>query len=73
MLVSVKVKTNTKSNKVIVVDDKSLEVRTTEKPEKGKANKCVIYLLSQYFKIAKSKISILKGINSHHKIINIQD
>lgn len=72
MIISVKVKTSAKSNQVIVVDKKTFEVRTTEKPENGKANKCVIDLLSKHFKIAKSKVSILKGINSRYKVIQIQ-
>ena len=72
MLISIKVKTNAKKNEVRCCDDNIFEVRTTATPEKGKANRCVIELLSQYFQVSKSSISIIAGANSHHKIINIQ-
>ena len=72
MLISIKVKTNAKKNEVICVGDNIFEVRTTTSPEKGKANQCVIELLSKYFQISKSSISIIKGAKSHNKIIDIK-
>lgn len=40
-------------------------------PIDGKANKELIELLSEYFDTAKSKISIISGKESKHKIIKI--
>ena len=72
MLISIKVKTNAKKNEVICVGDNIFEVRTTTSPEKGKANRHVIELLSKYFKVSRSSISIIKGAKSHNKIIDIK-
>lgn len=72
MLISIKVKTNAKKNEVICVGDNIFEVRTTASPEKGKANQRVIELLSKYFKVSRSGISIIRGVKSHNKIIDIK-
>jgi len=47
--------------------------RTTAVPEKGKANKKVIEIISKYLKIPKSRIRILKGETSKEKLIKIDD
>ena len=72
MLISIKVKTNAKKNEVICVGDNIFEVRTTTSPEKGKANRHVIELLSKYFKVSRSGISIIRGVNSHNKVVDVQ-
>ena len=71
MLISIKVKTNAKKNGIKTICMNVLEVSTTATPEKGKANQCVIELLSKHFQVSKSSISIIRGANSHHKIIDI--
>ena len=67
---NVRVTPHAKQNKIVENDD-VLRVYTTTAPEKGKANGAVIDLLSDYFKIPKSKIKILKGDTSRDKIISI--
>ena len=39
----------------------------------GKANKALIVLLAEYFKLHKSQIEIIKGLKSRRKTININD
>jgi uncharacterized protein (TIGR00251 family) len=39
----------------------------------GKANKALIGLLADYFKVRKSRIVITKGLKSRHKTISIED
>ena len=46
-----------------------LKIRVTAAPEKGKANKAVIELLSKSLKIGKSKIVILQGGTGKRKKI----
>ncbi|NTU69852.1 DUF167 domain-containing protein, partial [bacterium] len=41
-------------------------------PEKGKANKELISILSKHFKVPKSTVSLLSGHTSRNKIINIE-
>ena len=71
MLINVKVKPNARKNSVQKVDENNFVVFTTATPEDGKANKSVIELLSGFFHIAKSKITIIKGTTSKIKIIEI--
>ena len=64
-----------KENKVEKQQDlfngNSFKVYVTAPPEKGKANKKMIELLSEYFKVPKSQIRILKGEISRNKIVDI--
>jgi len=38
----------------------------------GKANKALIAFLSEYYKITKSNISIIKGLKTRYKTVNIE-
>jgi len=49
----------------------SYKVYVTAPPEDGKANKKVIELLAEYFKVPKSQVRIIKGEISRNKIIEI--
>ncbi len=48
-----------------------LKVRVTAVPEKGKANKALIALLSKSMKISKSSFEILSGDTARKKILRI--
>ena len=52
-------------------DDGSFVAYLREKPHDGEANVALIKLLSDYFGVAKSNITIISGQKSHHKIIEI--
>ncbi|MDK3159512.1 DUF167 domain-containing protein [Kamptonema cortianum] len=56
-----------------VKGEKVLRVRVTAVPESGKANEALIKLLSAFFKVPKSKISIIRGASSRIKYIEIQE
>lgn len=71
MKLKIKVKPNSRLNSVTRIDDNQFEVRLTSSPDKGKANKQLIDLLSDYFKVSKSKIQIISGLTSRNKIIGI--
>ena len=71
MLINVKVKANARQNSVQKVDENNFVVFTTTTPENGKANKSVVELLSDFFCIAKSKITIIRGQTSKNKVIEI--
>lgn len=70
MKISVKVKPNSKIEKVEQADGFFL-IYVKEPPQEDRANQAVINLLSKYFKVPKSRISILKGKKSRQKIIEI--
>ncbi|MBQ7536769.1 MAG: DUF167 domain-containing protein [Rickettsiales bacterium] len=71
MRITIKVKTNAGKNEVRKVDDSNFEVKTTITPEDGKANASVIEQLAKYFRVAKSKVNIIKGKTAHVKVVEI--
>ena len=64
-----------KENKVEKQDDlfsgNSYKVYVTVAPEQGKANKKLIELLAEHFKVAKTQVRIVKGEISRNKIVEI--
>jgi len=52
---------------------KLLKVSVTAVPEKGKANKAMISVISKHFKVPKTSISLISGDTSRLKIIEIKD
>jgi uncharacterized protein (TIGR00251 family) len=71
MKIRVKVKPNARTNEVKKLDENYYEVRVTVPTEKGKANKKVIEVLSEYLRLPKSKIAIKSGEKSREKVIEI--
>ena len=70
MKISIRVKPNSKTEKI----EKSGEFFTVyvkEPARENKANLAVINLLSEHFKVPKSQISIVSGLKSKQKIIEI--
>lgn len=70
MKIKVKVVTNADKNKVTTLGEK-LKVYVKSSPVKGKANKELIELLSDYYNVPKTSVAILKGEKSKHKLIEI--
>ncbi len=71
MKISVRVKPNSKEEKVDKLLENEYVLRVKAPPKEGKANLAVIELLSEHFGIAKSRIVILKGHKSKNKIVQI--
>lgn len=71
MKIAIRVKPNSKENKVEVAGNNEYVLRVKEKAQDGKANAAVIKTLGEYFKIPKSKISIVRGHAGRNKIISI--
>ena len=73
MRIRVKVKPNSRSNEVIEMSKDSFEVKVSVPPEKGKANRRVIELLSKHFKVPKSGITIISGELYKEKVFEIEN
>jgi len=71
MLIKVKVFPCSKKEEVVKKREDEFEVKLKEKPEKGKANKELLQVLSAYFKVSASKIRFVKGFKSRSKIIDV--
>ncbi|OGI11649.1 hypothetical protein A3K64_00845 [Candidatus Micrarchaeota archaeon RBG_16_36_9] len=71
MKINVIVIPNAKDSEVIKIDETNYKVRVDAPALDGKANKRLIEILSEYFKVQKSLISIIKGLKGKNKIIEI--
>ncbi len=67
----VKVKPNSKQQKIAEAADGSLTVHLKSPPVDGKANQELIELLSKKFNVTKSQITIKSGGSSKNKIVEI--
>lgn len=71
MILTVHVKPNAKKNTVEWIDEDTLKISVTAKPENGKANKAVIELLAEELKIKKSAVEIVRGHTTRIKQIEV--
>ena len=71
MIFRVRVKPNAKINSITVKENNELEVHVSAPPVGGKANKYLIRYLSEIFKVSKSAVTILKGLNTPYKTVEI--
>ncbi|KAB8319857.1 DUF167 domain-containing protein [Tolypothrix campylonemoides VB511288] len=67
----VKVKPNSKLQKIDEQPDGSLSVHLKSPPVDGKANKELIKLLAEKFDVPKSHITIKSGLSSRQKLVEI--
>ena len=67
----VKVKPNSKQQKIEELADSSLIVYLKSPPVDGKANEELIKLLAKKFDVSKSSIRIKSGTTSQQKVIEI--
>ena len=56
-----------------VQEGEGIKVYLTAPAVDGKANAALITFLSKHFKVKSSRIEIIKGLKSRHKIINIEE
>lgn len=72
MKIIVKVIPNAKKNKVLKEENK-IKIYVTVPAIDGKANKSAIKLLSDFLKVKKSEIKIIKGEKTKEKVIMISN
>lgn len=71
MIIRVKVKPQSSQSRVEKVSGNEYRVWVHASPEKGKANRAVIELLSKYLNIPKSRLKIKKGETNRLKFLEI--
>ena len=71
MLIKVKVFPGSKKEKLIRKSKDSFEVKVREKPIRGEANRVVVSVLSDFFKVPKDKIRLIKGFRQRNKIFEV--
>jgi uncharacterized protein (TIGR00251 family) len=73
VVVSVKVQPNASKDRVVGKHGDQLKIAVTVAPEKGKANKAVIKVLSKLLGIKSSDIQIISGETSRDKKVLIRN
>jgi len=71
MRIYVKVSPRSSKNEVIKISEGEYKIKLTAPPVDGEANKQLIEILSDYFKVSKSLINIVGGKSARVKIIDI--
>lgn len=71
MIIQVKVFPKSKK-KEVSEENGVLKVHLNSAPEKGKANKELVAILAEYYKISKGRITILKGETARNKVVEIE-
>lgn len=66
---NIKVLTNAKEESVVEVSPGEFKVKVFCSPEKGKANKRVVQLIADYFKVGVNCVQLVRGAHSRKKII----
>ncbi len=71
MLITVRVTPNAKEARVTETGETSFEIRVNEKAVGGQANKRLLEILSEHFNVPKSRITIVRGMRSRDKMVEI--
>jgi uncharacterized protein len=67
VILLVRAQPGARRNEIRGEQDGMLKVCVTQSPEKGKANKALVELLSKKLGLKKSQIELISGETSHHK------
>ena len=70
MIFEIRVATNAAKGEVKEYDN-TVKVRVTAKPIDGEANKEVIKLLAEHFKVPEQNVKIIRGHASNKKMVEI--
>lgn len=73
MRISVRVKPNSKEIRVEETGANQFLVQVKAPPKEGKANQEVIEALAKHFGLPKGRITIVSGLKSRQKILNIDE
>lgn len=73
MLIHVKIIPDSKEDKIIQKDDTKFVVHVREPAEDNRANKRLIEIIADKFKVIKSKVRIITGHHQPSKILDILD
>ena len=71
MLVSVRVKPNSKNPRIEEAADGSLTVYLKAPPVEGKANRELLARLAERFGVPKSRVRIRHGVSSRNKVVQV--
>ncbi len=71
MKISVQVKPGTHAREEVIASDEGYTVYTKARAVDGKANEAVVKLLAKHFKVPRSRVKLVRGMTSRHKVFEI--
>ncbi len=71
MIYTVRVKFDPSDRIVLDRVNNEIEISVSSAPVKGKANKEIIKKISNYFKVKQDDVTIIRGLNSKTKTIDV--
>ncbi len=71
MLIRVYVTPHAREAGVVRVSEDYFEVRVDERAVGGRANKRLLEILAEHFKVPKSRITILRGTKTRNKTVQV--
>ncbi len=71
MIYTVRVKFDSSDRFVLDGINNEIEISVCSAPVKGKANKEIVKKISNYFKVKQDSVTIIRGLNSKTKVIDI--
>jgi uncharacterized protein len=71
LIYTVKVKFDSSDRFVLDDINNEIEISVCSAPVKGKANKEIVKKISDYFKVKQDNVTIIRGLNSKTKIMDI--
>ncbi len=73
VIITIYTKPNARENKLVWVDEDTIQVWVAAVPKKGKANKELVDFLAKTWNISKSEITITRGTTAKIKQITISE
>lgn len=73
MKIKVKVVPNSSEQSIEKISENEFKIKLKSVPEKNKANKELLKILSKYFKVSTNNINISNGFFSRNKIVEIKN
>lgn len=69
MKYAITVKPRSSQERIVEIAKDELVVYLRAKPHDGEANDALIKLISKYYKVPKTTVKIVRGQNSHKKLV----
>ena len=71
MKVTVTVKPNSKKGPLVEATGEGLLVYLAERPVEGQANQALEQILAKHYGVAKTRVTVIKGVKSRIKIVEV--
>ncbi len=73
MRIIITVKPNSKQVPLVVNSSGDIVVYVRQQTIGGRANDAVVQLLAEYYDVPKTRVKIVKGHNTHRKVVEIDN